>query len=164
MSGVAEFLWSPLFFILFNYLAVLGLAACGIQFPEQGMNPGPMHWECGVLATGPPGKSLWLPLITNLYFLNLWMHVFCTFKKACSDFFLNCTWDPPRLGTELQGRLRTTGPPGKPCPTPFYPLGLSSDATNSYHHILFNSIRALTAISSFLVFLTGIQVSQRHVP
>ena len=22
------------------------------------MNPGPLRWECGVLATGPPGKSL----------------------------------------------------------------------------------------------------------
>ena len=33
------------------------VAACGIQFPDQGSNPGPLHWECGVLATGPPGKS-----------------------------------------------------------------------------------------------------------
>ena len=32
-------------------------AACGIQFPDQGSNPGPLHWECRVLATGPPGKS-----------------------------------------------------------------------------------------------------------
>ena len=23
----------------------------------QGLNPGPLHWEHGVLATGPPGKS-----------------------------------------------------------------------------------------------------------
>ena len=30
--------------------------ACGIQFPDQGSNPGPLHWELGVLATGPPGK------------------------------------------------------------------------------------------------------------
>ena len=32
-------------------------AACGIEFPDQGSNLGPLHWECGVLATGPPGKS-----------------------------------------------------------------------------------------------------------
>ena len=24
---------------------------------SQGSNPGPLHWEHGVLATGPPGKS-----------------------------------------------------------------------------------------------------------
>ena len=33
------------------------IVACGIQFPEQGWNLGPMHWEHRVLATGPPEKS-----------------------------------------------------------------------------------------------------------
>ena len=33
------------------------IAACRIQFPDQGSNPGPLHWERGVLTTGPPGKS-----------------------------------------------------------------------------------------------------------
>ena len=28
-----------------------------IQFREEGLNPGPLHWELGVLATGPPGTS-----------------------------------------------------------------------------------------------------------
>ena len=32
--------------------------ACGIQFPDQGSNPGPLPWEGRVLATGPPGKCL----------------------------------------------------------------------------------------------------------
>ena len=32
-------------------------AACGIWFPDYGWNPGSLHWENGVLATGPPGKS-----------------------------------------------------------------------------------------------------------
>ena len=31
-------------------------AACGIYFPDQGSNPGPLHWERGVLATGPRGS------------------------------------------------------------------------------------------------------------
>ena len=31
--------------------------ACGNQFPDQGLNLGPLHWECVVLPTGPPGKS-----------------------------------------------------------------------------------------------------------
>ena len=26
--------------------------------PRPGIKPGPLHWECGVLATGPSGKSL----------------------------------------------------------------------------------------------------------
>ena len=32
--------------------------ACGIKFPDQGLNPSPLHWELSVLATGPPGKVL----------------------------------------------------------------------------------------------------------
>ena len=58
---------------LFTSLAALGLsystwdlksslwpkeslvAACGILFPEQGLNPGALHWEHGVLST-----SSWL--------------------------------------------------------------------------------------------------------
>ena len=34
------------------------VAACGISFPDQGSNPGPLLWECRVLATGPPEWSL----------------------------------------------------------------------------------------------------------
>ena len=65
-------------FLIFIYLALLGLstqdlrchmwdllvvacrifvAACEVQFPDQGQNTGPLHWEHGVLTTGPPGKS-----------------------------------------------------------------------------------------------------------
>ena len=32
------------------------VAACRIQFPDRGLNPEPLHWELGVLATGPPRK------------------------------------------------------------------------------------------------------------
>ena len=38
------------------------VAAYGIQLPDQGLNPGPWHWERGVLATGSPGKSLSKPI------------------------------------------------------------------------------------------------------
>ena len=34
-----------------------------IQFPDQGSNLGPLHWEEGVLATGPPGNFLFFFLI-----------------------------------------------------------------------------------------------------
>ena len=37
--------------------------ACGIEFPDQGLNLGPLHWELRVLTTGPPGKSLQLIII-----------------------------------------------------------------------------------------------------
>ena len=33
------------------------VAACGILFPDQGLNLGPLHWKHRVLATGPSGKS-----------------------------------------------------------------------------------------------------------
>lgn len=35
------------------------VVVCGIYFPNQGSNQGPLHWVCGVLAVGPPGKFLW---------------------------------------------------------------------------------------------------------
>ena len=37
-------------------LCTLLVVACGIQFPNQGLNLSPLLWECGVLATG--GNSL----------------------------------------------------------------------------------------------------------
>ena len=32
------------------------VAACGIWFSDQGSNLVSLHWECGLLATGPPGS------------------------------------------------------------------------------------------------------------
>ena len=49
-----------LFLKILIYLFRLGrvlVAACGIWFPDQRLNLGPLHWERGVLPTGPPGKS-----------------------------------------------------------------------------------------------------------
>ena len=34
------------------------VAACGINSLLRDQTPGPLHWECRVLAIGPPGKSL----------------------------------------------------------------------------------------------------------
>ena len=36
----------------------------GWEVPDQEWNPGSLHWECGVLVTEPPGKSL------NSFFLE----------------------------------------------------------------------------------------------
>ena len=49
---------SSILFYLFIWLYLVLVAAYGIYFPDQGLNPGILHCELGVLATGPPGKSL----------------------------------------------------------------------------------------------------------
>ena len=60
-------------YLLFIYLAALScgmqnllVVACGILIPDQGSNPGPLHWERGDLATGPPRKSLNLCFLTSI--------------------------------------------------------------------------------------------------
>ena len=45
------------FIYFFIWLPQVLFAACGIQFPDQGLNLGPLYWEHRVLATGPSGKS-----------------------------------------------------------------------------------------------------------
>ena len=40
----------------------LSLWRMGSNFPDQGSNPGPPHWQRGVPAPGPPGKFLCPPL------------------------------------------------------------------------------------------------------
>ena len=63
---VREYRILYLFLILINlfhctvsYLQHEGslVTACEIQFPNQGLNPGPLYGEHRALATGPPGKS-----------------------------------------------------------------------------------------------------------
>lgn len=46
------------FFLMFIYLAVLS-PSCSTQslLPDQGQNPGPLHWDHRVATPGPPGKS-----------------------------------------------------------------------------------------------------------
>ena len=39
---------------IFAVACTLLVGVCGIWSPDQGSNPGPLHWEQGVLATGPP--------------------------------------------------------------------------------------------------------------
>ena len=43
------------------------LAAFAIYFPDQELNLGPLLWEPGVLATGPPGKSWYLMSLERNY-------------------------------------------------------------------------------------------------
>ena len=47
------------------------VAACGIYFPNQGLIPGPLHWECGVLATGLPGKlEFFFKALYDIYYFE----------------------------------------------------------------------------------------------
>ena len=39
--------------------------AYGINFPDQGSNPGPLHWEHGVMDTGAPKKSSGFVFLTR---------------------------------------------------------------------------------------------------
>ena len=54
----------------------------GSQFPNQGSNPNPLQWQCGVLTTGLPEKSL-----ISFY------------------FFLFCGMDVPKFRLNYKGRL-----------------------------------------------------------
>ena len=55
---------------LFIWLCQVLVAACGILFPDQGLNLGPLHWEHGVLATGPPRKPTFI-VLNALFFAVL---------------------------------------------------------------------------------------------
>ena len=50
-----SFIWLHRVFVAACELIVV---ACGIPFPDQGLNPGPLHWEHKIFTTGPPEKSL----------------------------------------------------------------------------------------------------------
>ena len=57
------------FFLIFIWLHWVLVVACRIfdlccVLQEQGSNPGPLYWDCGVLATGQPSKS---PSLSTLH-------------------------------------------------------------------------------------------------
>ena len=67
------------------------VAACGTQFPDQGLNLGPLQWEFRVSATGLPGKfphQVFLkdPKFTEIVILLLYhyeIHFILTSKSFC---------------------------------------------------------------------------------
>ena len=86
LAGVSIRFWRSIVVMIFNIYVFIWLhqvlvtacrifswgiqllsAECGIQFPDQGSNPGPLHWEHKVLATGPP-REFWALLQFNSYF------------------------------------------------------------------------------------------------
>lgn len=80
-------------FLIFIWLQQVLVAACGIYFPEQQLNPGCLHWECGVLAIWPLGKSpvylflgVFLPLSSPSITLLL---LLAPFSLLSANFFIS---------------------------------------------------------------------------
>ena len=83
------------------------VAACGINSLLRDQTPGPLHWECRVLATGPPGKSL---------------KAFLTVTAREVGVLLPCAgWE---LGMKLS-LLNAQGSALLPCPPKNYPAPTS---------------------------------------
>ena len=70
-----------IFIFILSYLAMQDLS-CGLQdlVPPPWMKPGPLQWECRVLATGPPGKSQNDGIFQCLY--GACVHV-CSVTQLC---------------------------------------------------------------------------------
>lgn len=94
---------------VFIWLCQVLVEGCGIQFSDQGLNPGPLHWECGVLSTGPPKKS-WRSFLR---------------QHNPNSFYPILTLQLVGLGIELQARndffqnLKGTGSLASLFPVPF---------------------------------------------
>ena len=46
-------------YLIMVFVVAHRIFGCSMQdlVPRPGIEPWPLHWECGVLAAGPPGKS-----------------------------------------------------------------------------------------------------------
>ena len=59
----------------------LKLRHVGPSFPTRDQTRAPLHWECGVLATGPPWKSL------TLFYRNEMLPSDCMHEGDCGSVF-----------------------------------------------------------------------------
>ena len=93
----------------------------GSWFPDQGSNPHPVQWKCGVLTTGPRGKSLefsylffFFPLEILKAFLLKWDGI----ERA--DFDSTSGWPQkfPCLG--MHPWSSTVCSPSKGCQLPYW--------------------------------------------
>ena len=82
---IPDHLPPPLYKFLF-LLFVFGHTVLHVVswFPNKGLNLSPLHWECRVLTTGPPGRFLPKPL--NPSFSSSWQLVF-SFYSLCSHLY-----------------------------------------------------------------------------
>ena len=92
---------SGFFKYLFIYLAATSLS-CSVWVPDQVLNPGTLYWECRVLATGLPERSLFFNsiLLVYLYFFKLTLFClnYCSLTywveilQLCSFLWLPYSW------------------------------------------------------------------------
>ena len=76
-------------FTLFYFIFLA--APCGmwgLSSPTRDLNLCPLHWKCGVLSTGPPGKSLFL------FFKFYWsiVNLQCRVSFRCTAQWFNYTF------------------------------------------------------------------------
>ena len=85
----------------FARYSLLHTGSRGIEVPNEGSDAGPLHWECGVLVTGPPGKS---PSTT---FLSV---QFSSVAQSCPTLFDPMNRSMPGLPVhhQLRDSLRLT--------------------------------------------------------
>ena len=58
------------------------IVTCGTYFPDQELNSGPWHWEHGVLASGPLGKSpTFIFVATSISLILTFLPLF--YKNSC---------------------------------------------------------------------------------
>ena len=81
------------------------VAARGIQFSDQASNLGPVHWEHGVLATGPPGNSFFLPFLLHQTILLLFLGAGTTSPKGKCSVCLSYSFSLALFSSRLSDSL-----------------------------------------------------------
>ena len=69
------------------------VAECVIQFPDYGLNPGPLHWECWDLTTGPYWNSS-LPIVQ---FSHVWLFATPWIAAHQASLFITNSWSSLKL-------------------------------------------------------------------
>ena len=76
----------------------------GSQFPDQGSNPCPLYEKCGVLTTGPLGKSLFISSVRTLHWRPLTS--ICKMNRWMDEREqLTCLWSWVALGAMSWSRV-----------------------------------------------------------
>ena len=66
----------------FIYLFGLTTRHAGFKFPDKGLNPCPLWWECGLLTIAPTGKPLYVLSLQDLIKVTVWTCLFILSYKS----------------------------------------------------------------------------------
>ena len=80
---------------VFGVACKLLVLTCEIWFPGPGLIPDPLHWEHGVLAMGPPGKSQFVVCLFFFFRIKQGEHVVVEKRKEGQTWKGDLLW---RLG------------------------------------------------------------------